>query len=97
MSTWIAIIAGIAIVVALPVSGIYLTVAWTTWQAPADGGRVIAWLIVALTALDLGFAALGGWRAYHASGGLVPALISLGLSAMLIRMAASLVGDSASS
>ncbi|HEY1011675.1 MAG TPA: hypothetical protein VGE07_03160 [Herpetosiphonaceae bacterium] len=97
MSTWIAVIAGIAVVVALPVSGIYLTVAWTTWQAPADGGRVISGLIALVTALDLGFAAWAGWRAFHASGGLVPALVSLGLSALLIRMAASMVGDSAGS
>ena len=90
MGNGITVLAGIAGIIALVTSGLYLTVAWTTWQAPADGGRVFAGLLGLLAALNLGSAALAGWRALHASGGLVPALISLGLSALMIFLAVSL-------
>lgn len=95
MGGWIAVIVGIAVIVSLPVSGIYLILAWTTWQAPADGGRVIARIVALLAALDLGCSALAGWRAWDGRGGLAPALISLGLSALMIRMAAGLARSGA--
>ena len=96
MNTWIVVVAGIAVLLALPASGSALLVAWTTWQAPADGGRIIAGIALFLAVLDLGSAGLAGWRAYQASGGLVPALLSLGLSSVMLWMAASVVSRRAS-
>lgn len=96
MNKWIVVVAGIAVLLALPASGSALLVAWTTWQAPADGGRIIAGIALFLAVLDLGSAGLAGWRAYQSSGGLVPALLSLGLSSVMLWMAASVVSSSSS-
>ena len=37
MNKGIVVLAGIAVLLALPASGSALLVAWTTWHAPADG------------------------------------------------------------
>jgi hypothetical protein len=83
MAILIVLLAGLAALLALPIGGFYILLAWTAGQAPGAGSLKLAAAIGLVAALDLGVAGLACWRAFAGAGGLLPALGSLALSALL--------------
>jgi hypothetical protein len=77
------LLAGLAALLAIPVGGFYIMLAWTAGQAPGAGSRRLAAAIGLVAALDLGGAGLACWREFAGAGGLLAALGSLALSALL--------------
>jgi hypothetical protein len=75
------LLAGLAALLAIPIGGFYILLAWTAGQAPGAESRRLAAAIGMAAALDLGGAGLACWRAFAGAGGLLPALGSLALSA----------------
>lgn len=78
----------LACLAALPVAVGYLFMAWAASQSP--GGRGLGAGLVVAALLPAGLAGWALWRLTQGTGGLWPALISLGLSAMLARIASGL-------
>ena len=83
MAILIMLLAVLAALLAIPIGGLYGLLGWTAWQAPGAGSRKLAAALGLVAALDLGGAGLACWRAFAGTGGLLPALGSLALSALL--------------
>ncbi|HEY1016282.1 MAG TPA: hypothetical protein VGE07_26465 [Herpetosiphonaceae bacterium] len=78
----------IACLAAAPVLVAYLFLAWGASQSPGARGLSLALALAALA--PGGLAGWAAWQAFAGTGGLWPALISLGLSVMLARIASGL-------
>jgi hypothetical protein len=90
MAILIMLLAVLAALLAIPIGGFYIMLGWITGQAPGADSRKLAAAIGLAAALDLGGAGLACWRAFAGTGGLLPALGSLILSALMAGAARGL-------
>jgi len=84
------VLASLAALLAVPIGGLYVVLGLTAWRSPGSDSPKLGAALLLAAALNLGGAGLACWRAFHGTGGLIPALVALALSALMAWAAAGM-------